>query len=449
MALRYRENVARSTNGRKLTLIPLIGVTYCMVAGGPFGLEDLVRMAGYHYAILILMVTPLVWSLPVALMVSELASTFPENGGYYVWVKRGLGPFWGFQEVWLSLAASIFDMAIYPTLFVFYLSRLWPAAKAGFSGIAIGLGVIAVCVVFNVLGTKTVGGSSVLMTALLLSPFAVIGACALFKPAVPVATAHLDHFDLLGGILVAMWNYMGWDNTLTIAGEVSRPQRTYPLAMLSAVVLVALTYVIPIALVSRAGIASGTWETGSWVDIAATIAGRGIAVAVMIGGMISSLSMFNALVLSYSRLPVALAEDGFLPKIFARKHRKTQAPWFSILVCASAWAACLGFGFVRLLILDALLYGLSLLLEFAALVALRIKEPDLPRPYRVPGGLFGAVLVGAISLPIIGIALVRSMSNEGGAISGFALGCSLIAMGIGVYVAGAFNRKRRQLAPGD
>ena len=60
-------------------------------------------------------------------MVGELASALPEEGGYYCWVRRALGPFWGFQEAWLSLAASIFDMAIYPVTFVLYLSRVAPA----------------------------------------------------------------------------------------------------------------------------------------------------------------------------------------------------------------------------------------------------------------------------------------------------------------------------------
>ena len=72
----------------------------------------------------LLLCLPFLWSLPTALMIGELASALPAEGGFYVWVRRALGPFWGFQEAWLSLAASIFDMAIYPTLFTLYLGRL-------------------------------------------------------------------------------------------------------------------------------------------------------------------------------------------------------------------------------------------------------------------------------------------------------------------------------------
>ena len=120
---------------RQITLVPLIAATYFLVAGGPYGLEDIVSKAGYAGAMLILLITPLLWSLPAALMVSELASALPDEGGYYVWVTRAMGRFWGFQEAWLSLVGSVFDMALYPTLFVAYLGHFAPALTAGGRGV--------------------------------------------------------------------------------------------------------------------------------------------------------------------------------------------------------------------------------------------------------------------------------------------------------------------------
>src|SRR5499427_9645144 len=105
-----------------------------MVSGGPYGLE-----------LVALILTPLIWSLPTALMVGELSSALPEQGGYYAWVRRALGPFWGFQEAWLSLIASIFDMALYPTLFVLYLGCLFPSLGTGAPATAVGAGMIALC----------------------------------------------------------------------------------------------------------------------------------------------------------------------------------------------------------------------------------------------------------------------------------------------------------------
>ena len=96
-----------------MTVLPMIAATYFMVAGGPYGLEDIVQKTGYTATLMILIITPLLWSVPVAMMVSELATSIPEEGGFYIWVRRGLGPFWGYQETWLTLAGSVFEMALY------------------------------------------------------------------------------------------------------------------------------------------------------------------------------------------------------------------------------------------------------------------------------------------------------------------------------------------------
>jgi amino acid transporter len=115
----------------KLTVLTLAAATYFMVSGGPYGLQDIVQMAGYPGAIAILLLTPLLWSVPTAMMVSELSSAIPGEGGFYIWVRRGLGPFWGYQETWLSFAGSIFEMALYPTLFADYLGNSPPRSPAG------------------------------------------------------------------------------------------------------------------------------------------------------------------------------------------------------------------------------------------------------------------------------------------------------------------------------
>src|SRR6187402_1986038 len=120
-----------SKRSGKLRLLPLLAATYFMVSGGPYGLEDIIGFAGYGRALILLLLLPFVWSLPTALMIGELAASVPEEGGFYAWVRRAMGPFWGFQEAWLSLSASIFDMAIYPTIFVSYLSRVAPSLTGG------------------------------------------------------------------------------------------------------------------------------------------------------------------------------------------------------------------------------------------------------------------------------------------------------------------------------
>jgi amino acid transporter len=409
-----------------------------MVSGGAYGTEEIVHGAGYGRGILILMLTPLLWSLPTAFMIGELSAALPEEGGYYAWVRRGLGNFWGFQEAWLSLVASIFDMAIYPTLFVLYLTRLFPWFGVDHRGIIVGLSVVTVCALMNIAGIRVVATTSLWLFFLLSAPFALIVLLApgkigaLTNVSVAPATSTVG---LVGGLLICMWNYMGWDNASTIAKEVKRPQKTYPRAMVLAVIVVSLTYILPVLAMWITGIPSTAFETGSWADLAGLVGGQGLKVALVLGGMISAFGMFNALVMSYSRLPLAMAQDGMLPKVFGKVHPKTRAPWVAILACAAGWALCLGLGFERLVTLDVLLYGVSLMLEFIALIALRIKEPNLRRPFRVPGGMKGAVLLGVCPLLLLGFSIAHGESEQVWGMSGPMFGALLIAGGFFAYWA--------------
>ena len=404
-----------------------------MVSGGTYGTEEIVHGAGYGRAILILLLTPLLWSLPTAFMIGELSSALPHEGGYYAWVRRALGNFWGFQEAWLSLVASIFDMAIYPTLFVAYLTRMFPWFQQGYRGWMVGLAVVIACAILNMAGVKVVSTTSLWLFFALSAPFVAIVVLAPFKLgalANAVTKPTTSTVDILGGLLICMWNYMGWDNASTIATEVERPQRTYPRAMLAAVVIVALSYVLPVAAMWMTGLAPTAWETGSWADIAGLLGGPLLRIGVVLGGMISAFGMFNALVMSYSRLPLAMAQDGMLPSIFGKLQRRSRAPWVAIVACGIGWALCLGLGFARLVTLDILLYGFSLMLEFAALAVLRFREPNLPRPFRVPGGLLGAIAVGIPPMLLLGFSIVRSEHEQVWNMSSFAFAMILIAAGV-------------------
>jgi amino acid transporter len=426
----------------KLTLWPLVAATFFMVSGGTYGTEEIIHGAGYGRGILILLFLPVLWCLPTAFMIGELSSALPAEGGYYAWVRRGLGNFWGFQEAWLSLAASIFDMAIYPTLFVFYLKAMAPWFGVGNHGIYAGLFVVVTCAALNVAGIRVVGITSLWLFFLLSAPFALIVVLAPFKMSA-MAEAHgapaATGMGLLGGVLVAMWNYMGWDNASTIAQEVERPQRTYPKAMIATVVLVALTYVLPFLAVYFSGIpASAFGADGAWADVAGIIGGKFLGFEwlrflIVLGGMMSGFGMFNALVLSYSRLPLAMARDGMLPKIFAKRSAKTQAPWVAIVVCATCWALCLGLGFKRLVTLDIMLYGASLMLEFVTLVALRIKEPGLKREFRVPGGMLGAVTCGIFPLLLLCLAMIESGHETVLGMNGLVFGVLIMFAGVVIY----------------
>ena len=421
----------------RLTLWPLVAATFFMVSGGTYGTEDIVHGAGYGKAILILLLTPLLWSLPTAFMIGELSSALPFEGGYYAWVRRAMGNFWGFQEAWLSLVASIFDMAIYPTLFVAYLTRMFPWFQENHRGVAVALGVVVVCAALNIMGVKVVSTTSLWLFFLLSAPFAAIFVIAPFKIhalANAVTKPTTSNVDILGGLLICMWNYMGWDNASTIATEVERPQRTYPRAMLVAVAIVCITYVLPFAAMWITGLPASAWETGAWADVAELMGGPVLRIALVAGGMMSGFGMFNALVMSYSRLPLAMAQDGMLPKIFGKLHPKSRAPWVAIIALAVGWGLALNLGFERLVTLDIMIYGASLALEFVALVCLRIREPELKRPFRVPGGMLGAIAVGIPPVLLLGFAIIRSEHEAVLGVSSRWFGLILIGAGVIAYL---------------
>ena len=434
---------------RKLRIIPLIAATYFMVSGGPYGIEDILGGAGFAKAILILLLLPFLWSLPTTLMIGELASSIPAEGGFYVWVRRALGPFWGYQEGWLSLSASVFDMAIYPTIFVSYLSRFAPDLTAGARGYFWSLLVVVVCCAWNLRGAPAVGEGSVGLFVLLLAPFAVFIALGFWHgftvhPAIQWHAASTGA-SIQTAITVAMWNYMGWDNASTVAQEVDNPQRNYPVAMVSSAMLVAVTYILPLIAVALMGISVSNFSTGSWADAARTIGGPLLFTAVVAGGAINGFGMFNVLMMSYTRLPVAMAEDRMLPRFVTRRNSR-GVPYISVVLCAIAWSLALMLPFERLISIDLVLYGASLILEFVALVVLRLREPNMVRPFKAGNFAFACAL-GVGPTALIGYALYASRDEQVGHFSALLFAFLVALAGPILYKLTTWSQNRRRLAP--
>lgn len=441
----------RSNSGvRKLRLLPLLAATYFMVSGGPYDLEDVIGFGGYGYALLLLSLLPFFWSFPTALMLGELSAAVPAEGGFYAWVRHALGPFWGFQEAWLSLSASIFDMAIYPTTFVLYLQRIAPALTQGHRAIVLELVVVGAAVLWNLRGAASVGEGSVKLWIFAISPYLILIAIAIYLGFLGTSgpfgghasLARPAHKDFSTALLVAMWNYMGWDNATTIANEVENPQRNYPRVILLAAVMVMLTYIIPIAAVAWAGIPASRFSTGAWVDAAHVLGGPALAFMVVIAGSLDDFGTFSNLTLSYTRLPHALAVDGLLPAIFTKRLRN-GAPWIAVLACGICWALALGFSFERLITIDLVLYGLSMILEFVALILLRRNEPDLPRPFRIPGPAWVPVLLGLSPTLLVVYALYVSRTETVAGMPALTFALLIAAAGPPLYLIARLRRNRR------
>jgi amino acid transporter len=238
---------------------------------------------------------------------------------------------------------------------------------------------------------------------------------------------------------------MGWDNASTVAQEVENPQRNYPRAMIAATVLVAVSYILPLAAMAMAGLSVESFATGDWMTAATSLGGPLLGLAVVAGGAIAGIGMFNALVMSYTRLPMAMAEDGMLPSAVARRNSR-GVPWVSVLLCGLAWALALKLPFERLISIDLILYGSSLLLEFVALVVLRIREPNLNRPFKA-GNLAIAYSLGIGPAALICFALYASRSEKlMGEMSALMFAVVVGSLGPALYWITAAPRARRRLA---
>jgi len=387
---------------RKLALIPLVCVMYLVVSGGAYGLEDAVRMAGPRMTLLLCLVVPLTLSLPTALMAAELTALMPVEGGFYFWVKEALGPFAGFAEAYLTILYTAVDMAIYPVLFAGYLSFILPLGPA--AQIAIGIALVWMAGGLNFLGVRPVGMASMILAAILVSPFAilvVVGLPRLVHFTMP--TPSLFGKDALGalgaGLTVVIWNFSGWENLSVVSAEIENPRRNYLRAILIALPIIVAGYVLPLAVsVSGATTAAG-WGTGSFSHAGYAIGGRALGGALALGGAVMSFAVFEAAMLWVSRMPFVLARERYLSPPLAQLWSTTATPGKSILLCCVVFTLLVPIGFVALVVLDVFFYMAALALELFALLRLRKLMPDRTAMFTIGGGRAGLALVAI--LPIL------------------------------------------------
>ena len=381
----------------RISLLYLIAIVYFTVSGGAFGLEELVRSAGPGLALLLLAVTPLLWSLPIALMAAEMGSMLPVEGGYYRWVHLALGRFWGFQEGWWTWLYTFVDMALYPVLFADYAKYFFPNLT-GWKHWLITLLVIYSGLALNLRGPRSVGRSAVLSFIFVALPFLLFSALGMLKiqnvPWQPLTPDDHSLGQSIGlGLSVVLWSYSGWDNVSTFAGEVERPKRNYPLAMMISVPLVTLLYLLPIGAGLGATHNWREWQTGTFSHVAAQVGGPWLGALMSLGVLFSVWSLFNSQLLYTSRLPLAMAEDGLLPRMLSRRHPRWGTPHVSLLLCSVIYSLFALLDFRKLVAMDVLLYAIALMLEFVALIKLRWHRPDLERPFKIPGGWLGLTLM--------------------------------------------------------
>ncbi|KAL6068795.1 Amino acid permease [Balamuthia mandrillaris] len=435
----------------KIGFFPLLMLLFFAVSGGAYGTEDLVSSAYPLFAILGLIIAPWFVALPHGLLTAELSTMIPENGGYTLWVQRSLGNFWGFQEGYYHWINTLTDNALYPIMFSDYLYRLTGDLGEGWAWL-IRLAVIIGISTLNLLGIEMVGHLSIVFGVFVLSPFVL---CIFFglpnvDPAQWLAVKEHPLNDVEWGVFfsILMWNYSGFDSLSTVSGDVKEPNKTLLRVTLAALLLIIVSYAAPLMVAVAVLTNWDDWEEGYYPVIAGKIGGKWLEWFMTCGAVVASLGMFNSILYTSSAALSALGQEGMLgaPALLWTNRRKS--PWVSILCNTVGVLVCLLLPFRELVQVDTTMYGLSVLLEYAALMWFRIKRPDLPRPYRVPMGTLALFLFitppCALFIITMGTASLKSQLISGG----------FIVMGCAIYFIRNYNsldfnlsrwtRKRKQ-----
>ena len=453
-AERRTEHISRAASHpmpnrqQKLRMVPLLAATYFMVSGGPYGLEDLIGDGGYGWALVMLFVLPVFLEPPDRAHARRTRRRRSRGRRLLRLGASRPGPLLGFPgSVALARGLHLRHGDLPDTVRLSISHESAPASTNGHRGILLELVVVIAPSYGTCAGPARRGRRIVSSGSSASRPFSCWSArrSARFhtRPATRFVAARATR--PISPTACSSRCGTTWAGTTQPPSQTRSkiPSETIRESCLTAAVMVMLTYIIPIAAVAWAGIPSNQFSTGAWVDAAHIIGGSALAITVVLAGSLDDFGTFGNLTLSYTRLPHALAQDGFLPKIFTRRLRN-GAPWVSILVCGFCWALALGLSFERLITIDLLLYGLSVILEFIALVVLRRKEPNLHRPFRIPGPDWVPILLGLSPTLLIFFALYLARQERAAHMPALVFALLIAFAGLPLFAAARINIRTRR-----
>ena len=397
-----------------------------------------------------------------ALTYAELSAAMPGAGGEYVYLNAAYGPFFGFiygwTQTWVAKAASIATLA---TGFFTYLGDFFPSLGRVFYtiplpigphggpleiryGQLVGIGLILFLAGVNYLGVKVGGGVQVTVTAIKIALIGGLIVLGFFSGRGDSQNFHASLSAQPGGIsgffvalVAALWAYDGWNNAGMLGSEIEQPGKILPralisgtLAMIAIYLLANLTYFYVLSPVQVAG------SERVAADTMRRVLGAPGGAIVSIAAMISIFAALNGSILSGSRIPYAMARDGYFFSPIRSVNAQFRTPgaaivllglWSSVVLLSGQYEQL----YTLVIFPSWILYGMTA----ASVIVLRRKRPELERPYRVPG--YPAV---PIVFVFVAVALLYSTFRTSPRESG--IGLTVIIVGLPFY----FHWKRRQIS---
>jgi len=333
-------------------------------------------------------------------VITEVASQFSEPGGPYLYVRTAFGRFFGLQIGWFWLLAIIAAAAASANLFVMYLAGFLPPVGHGWGRVVAITALIAVPTIANYLGARSGANLSNLLTVAKLLPLGLLIFLGVFRfgshfqTIHPAEIIHPGWGAWLSALLLLLFVYGGYEDSLAPVGEVKEPARTVPFALATGLLVCAATYSL-LQFVTVATI--GTMATDRpLVESAIVLIGRGGAVVVAAAVMISSYGWIAGSTLNAPRIAYAFSAHGDFPRFLGRLHSRYRTPALAIFAySALVWTLALTGTFLWVAAVSA---G-SMAIEYggicAALIKLRKMQPDA-QALRLPCGY--AFALGGIAI---------------------------------------------------
>jgi amino acid transporter len=388
---------APTKNLRRIGLLPFVALLFAYCAGGPFSLESMVSSSGPGLGLTFLLVVPLLFAVPIALATAEMTTLMPVEGGFYRWSRVALGDFWGFQCGWWNWTGTFLMSASYGVAMADYLES-WLPLHSRLEHWVVAFVFLLLVAGLNVCGIHLVGKITLFLLLTMSVPIAIFVWMGFhhahfnpFQPFFPTDRPWQGAFGV--GLAIALWSYSGYEQLSTVIEEVENPARNFPVGLAIVVPLAIGIYVVTLA----AGLAQlgnwREWETGYLVTAARLVGGNVLGAGMFVAAVICNFVLLESTLLSVTRIPLTMAEDGYFHPSLAKVSARFGTPVRSILLSTAFCAALAVFTVPQLIGVYAWTRMATSIQTVLSFWQLRRKYPDAPRSFRVSGGVFGALLV--------------------------------------------------------
>ena len=419
----------------RMRLFTAVIVVFTLTCSGSFGMEDVIWSSGPGLTLLMILILPILWSVPMAFVSSELGAMIPEAGGLYRWIRRGMGEYWSFQAGWWWTLSLYVDSAIYVALALDYLEN-----KYGFGAgtrAMIGVSIVAVFTFINIRGLDLTGWALTFIQFGVMIPLLIFtvwgffsGSGNSFTPTMYEGESFISSLQL--GLAVMMWMYSGWESMSTLAGEIENPQRVIPKALLIGTPIVIATYFFTVYAAIRIARLDGpdNWMNmytgGGGVDFvvaAQILGGTTLEYLLLLSAVLSNIGLYAGYLATGARPAFQMSRDRLFPKFYGKTHKSWGTPWVAILMMGLVNGILINFNFNALITIDVFLLMFPYVLIFLTVIILRVKEPDAPRPFRValPTWALGAWVSIPIAIAVIAL-FVNGMDWMIGGLAGVLTG---------------------------